>query len=213
MPLVSQFFPTDMKMISSNEEEIKAQFSGLLVSVRETFESQRINESSVRQFLFNFFDCNKCFLSMTTFDDMFDAASLNCLWDFQHYSPLEKLAKRFLPNNQEVASLFNKYTASLTGFFSVTKVLDYIRSKQLNVSDRGESFTEQLSTLTSTQYQRISMVLEIEERVTELSLIYVHDLWCDIARQYNLPSFTAVLYNIIAGSVQITWLVLHPSWI
>ena len=198
--------PADMEMIRSNEEQIREQFSGVVISVQEAFESEKVSVPRVRLFLLNFFDQNECFHSVKTFDDIFSAASINRLWDYQNYGPLEKLTEYFLPKKEEVASLLNDYTASLTGFLSVTNILQYIKNKELQ-GDNGDTFAEKLSKLTPMQYKKIKVVLELEERVTELSLIYVHKLWCRIARRYDLPSFTAVIDKITTGSLEVTWLV------
>ena len=198
--------PADMEMIRSNEEQIREQFSGVVISVQEAFESEKVSVSRVRLFLLNFFDQNECFLSVKTFDDIFSAASVNRLWDYQNYGPLEKLTEHFLPKKEEVARLLNDYTASLTGFLSVTNILQYIKYKELQ-GDNGDNFAKKLSKLTPMQYKRIKVVLELEEKVTELSLIYVHKLWCRIARRYDLPSFTAVIDKITTGSLEVTWLV------
>ena len=84
----------DAQIMKSNEDEIKALFSILLDKIQEDFELQNVSVTKVRRFLMNFFQKEDCFLSATTFDDIFRAMTVNHLWDYQNYSPLEKLTSR-----------------------------------------------------------------------------------------------------------------------
>ena len=194
-------------MIRSNEEEIRAIFSDLLLSVQKALASKSVDVSDVQQFLVNFFQHSECFRSLTTFSEIFAATTVNRLWDYQHYSPLERLTKRFLPNDQAIASSMTEYKANLTGFFLVTKIVDYIKYKGLEADDATEQPLT-MKKLTPKQYRQIKVVLQLDRKVSELSLHYVHDLWCSFADEYELPCLTAVIDKIVAGSLEVSWLVL-----
>ena len=156
--------------------------------------------------MINFFEKEDCFefLSTKTFDDVFLVVKLNCLWDYQHYSPLEKLTTRLLPNNPMVTSSISNYKASLTGFLLVTKLLPYMRLQRL------EKVAEQQSSmkpLKPKHYRQITFVLNLGRKVNERSLMYVHKLWMSVAEEYELPCLTAVIDSITSGSLRISWLV------
>ena len=196
-------------MIRSNEENIRALFSALLLNVQKVLVSKCIDVGDVRQFLVNFFQQNECFLSVTKFDEMFTAATVNQLWDYQHYGPLERLTNQFLPDDPAIVEDVRHYKANLTGFFLTTKIVSFIEYKKLQADDSEED-PEQPSAmkkLTKHQYRRITVVLQLDRKVSELSLAYVHKLWCSFADEYELPCFTAVIDKIITGSLEITWLV------
>ena len=200
---------TDNEIIRSNEEEIRAEFSDLLLIVQKELESDKVSIPDVRRFLINFFenDVGTSFLSATTFDDIFLAMKLNRLWDYQHYSPLEKFTNRLLPNNQAVISSIANYKAKLTGFLLVTKIIPYMRMQGLEeVAEQQAS----LKPLKPEYYRKITFVLSLGRRVSQLSLDYVQKLWMSVAEEYELPCLTTIIESITSGSLRITWLVL-PS--
>ena len=49
------------------------------------------------------------------------------------------------------------------------------------------------------------MVLQLERKVSQLSLEYVVKLWESFAEEYEIPSLTAVIDRIVAGSLEVTW--------
>ena len=75
-----------VEMIRSNVEEIKALFSSLLLSVQSTLKLES-SADNVRQFMISFFECD--FPKTMDIKELFATVTLNCLWDYQHYSPLE----------------------------------------------------------------------------------------------------------------------------
>ena len=199
----------DLAVIKSNEEEIKAQFSLLLINVKKELKSENIDVSDVYEFLVNFFQKDDCFPSATmiTYDSIFRATTVSRLWDYQHYSPLEKLTSHLLPNNPAVTSLIANYKASLTGFMMITELIPYMRKQKLE-----EVAEQQLSMkpLKPEHYRQITFVLNLGRRVSQLSLLYVQKLWMSVAEEYELPCLTAIVDSITSGSLRITWLVL-PS--
>ena len=196
-----------MEMIRSNENQIKAKFADLALKVRKVFEACLVAASDVRQFLIDFFQQKECFQSASSVEHIFIATSAHHLWDYQNYGPLEVLTKQFLPNNETTDTLVTEYKASLTGFYLFTKLLHYIRHKELEPDDSDEQELS-IKKLTSKQYRRIKVVLALDRNIKDLSLDYVFTLWSSFADEYGLPSLTATLETIAPGSLQLTWLIL-----
>ena len=204
-------FLLDMEMIRSNENQIKAKFADLSLSIRKAIEAYSVPASDVRQFLIDFFQQKDLeFLqSAISLEQIFIATSTHSLWDYQNYGPLEMLTKQFLPNNSATEKLISQYKASLTGFLMFTSIVDYIKYKQLEAEDSVDVAEQEsaIRKLSSKHYRKIKVVLNLSRKVTELSLVYVTKLWCSFTEEYDLPSFTAVINEIIAGSLEVTWLV------
>ena len=198
-------------MICSNEERIKAMFSALLLNVQDALQSKDVNINKVRQFLVNFLQCEEFLPKMvSTFDKMFTATTINGLWSYQHYSPLERLTDHFLPDDPVIDGFMRDYKSNLTGFFLTTKLVDYMEYNKLQADDSDDD-SEQLSILkkyTLRHYRKIKVKLELNRKVSELSLAYVHKLWHSLADEYELPSLTAIVDQIVMGSLEITWQVL-----
>ena len=192
-----------MEMIRSNEEKIKALFSALLLKVQSTLQSNE-DVSNVRQFMITFFKCG--FPETSDLKKLFETVTLNDLWDYHHYSPLEQLTEHFLPGNQELESLFKVYKARLSGFYLTTKLIDYIKYRNLSADDSDEEECDQPSPRLSTkQYRKIKVVLQLDRKITEVSVNYVQKLWRSFADEYEIPSLTAVIDKIVTGSLEVTW--------
>ena len=195
-------------MIRYNVEEIKALFSSLVLEVQLALQSQS-DISNVRDFLITFFECD--FPETSDVKKLFAAITLKHLWDYHHYSPLERLVNKFLPNDQEVGSLMKAYKAHLSGFYLTTKLINYIEYQNLSADDSDEECDEPSPKLTTKQYKKIKVVLQLERKISQLSLDYVVKLWQSFAEEYEIPSLTAVIDRIVAGSLEITWIV--PQYI
>ncbi|MCG8622647.1 MAG: hypothetical protein MJE68_11715, partial [Proteobacteria bacterium] len=153
-----------MEMIRSNVEKIKALFSSLMLEVQSALQSQS-DISNVRHFLITFF---KCDLPETSdLKKLFTTITLNDLWDYHHYSPLERLVDQFLPSDQEVGKLMKAYKARLSGFYLTTKLIDYIEYQNLSADDSDEEYDQPSPKLTTKQYKKIKVVLQLERKISQ----------------------------------------------
>ena len=193
-------------MIRCNMEEIKAIFSSLVLKIQSALQSQS-NTSTLRDFLITFFKCD--FPETSDVKKLFAAVTLNDLWNYHHFSPLERLVNQFLPHDQEVGSLMKEYKARLSGFYLTTKLIDYIEYQNLSADDSDEECDhwQPSPKLTPKQYKKIKMVLQLERKISQVSLDYVVKLWQSFAEEYEIPSLTAVIDRIVAGSLEVTWTV------
>ena len=193
-----------VEMIRTNVENIKALFSSLLVKVQSALQSQS-DVSNVRHFLITFFKYD--FPETSDLKKLFTTVTLNDLWDYHHFSPLERLIDHFLSSDQEVGSLMKVYKAHLSGFYLTTKLIDYIEYLNLPANDSDEECDQPSPKLTTKQYKKIKVVLQLERKISQVSLDYVVKLWQSFAEEYEIPSLTAVIDRIVAGSLEVTWTV------
>ena len=191
-------------MTRSNEERIKALFIVLVQSIQDAIKASSDVEV-VRNYLIMFFECD--LPDTTEVRKLFEAVSLQNLWNYQHHSPLESMANHFLSGNQEIEKSIKEYKARLSGFYVATKLVDFMESKKLMDDVDDECDDQQLPMLSPKQYKRLKLVLKLKRKITELSLEYVHELWCSFAEEYDIPSLTVVLERVASGSLEITWLI------
>ena len=186
-------------MIRYNVEEIKALFSSLVLEVQLALQSQS-DISNVRDFLITFFEFD--FPETSDVKKLFAAITLKHLWDYHHFSPLERLVNKFLPNDQKVGSLMKAYKAHLSGFYLTTKLIDYMEYQNLSADEECDQPSPKLTT---EQYKKIKLVLQLKRKISQVSLDYVVKLWQSFAEEYEIPSLTAVIDRIVAGSLEVTW--------
>ena len=191
-----------MEMVRSNQARIKAHFSSLVLKVQSALQSQS-DVSNLRDFLITFFKHN--FPETSNLKKLFATISLSGLWDYHNYSPLEQLIDQFLPSDQEVRSLMKAYKARLSGFYLTTKLIDYIKYQTFSADDSDEEYDQPSPKLTPKQYKKIKVVLQLERKISQVSLDYVVKLWQSFAEEYEIPSLTAVIDRIVAGSLEVTW--------
>ena len=193
---------TGVEMVRSNVEKIKALFSSLLVKVQSALQSQS-DISNITQFLITFFKCD--FPETSDVKKLFTTITLNDLWNYQHYSPVEQLIDQLLPSDQQVGSLLKVYKARLSGFYLTTKLINYIEYQNLSADDSDEECDQPSPKLTTKEYRKIKVVLQLERKISQVSLDYVVKLWQSFAEEYEIPSLTVVIDKIVAGSLEVTW--------
>ena len=187
-----------------------AKFSSLLLKVQIMLEERQIKVVHVLQYLRGLFQGEDCILANESlkFNEIFSALTMQKLWTYQHYSPLEKVIDEFLPNDDAMKTCMRAYKGHLSGYYVMQKVIDYIKDVNLPLAESHGQFPLKRYS-TQRHYQKLKAVLQIEERrISELSLSYVSKLWEKIAEEFDLPLLTAVIDKIVEGSLEITWLVL-----
>ena len=132
-----------------------------------------------------------------------------CIRD-RHYSPVEKLAQEFLPEHDPSKQRIFIYKRQLSGFFAATKIYDYMKLMtdihECTEVDLLEPIA--LQKYEATHYRRLKVVLNLDRKLSEISLSYVDKVWRSVAEEFDLPLLTVVIDNIVEGSLVISWLVL-----
>ena len=190
-------------------EEIQGRFSSLLVTVRQAMESGNIIALDLRQFLVGFFQRDDFLTDSPDIVKIFDRVSVTRLWDYQHYGPLEKVVRHFLPDCELVRDALSNYKGYLSGFFATTKIIDYIKHLQPQHSEGSvkNSSAATLKKYTAVHYQKLKVKLNLNRKLSEVALSYISELWNAFIEEFDLPSLTAVIDQLIEGSLIITWLV------
>ena len=189
-------------MFRSNEEEIDSRFGYLLTDVRSTLEFNHVEVEDVRQVLVAVFHREDC-LPRTNLTDLFNAVTVNRLWSYEHYSPLEKVIKQFIPDH---LCMMTKYKGHLSGFYAATKLVEYMASKniQCDYTDTPQSRFQSSPQI----YKKLKLRLKMDRKISELTMDYVEGLWKSFVEEYDIPSLTAVLDKVLEGCLEIVWLVL-----
>ena len=64
-----------------------------------------------------------------------------------------------------------------------------------------------LKKYTVVHYRKLKVKLNLNRKLSEVSLSYISELWNVFIEEFDLPSLTAVIDQLIEGSLIITWLV------
>ena len=192
-------------------QKIKAKFSSLSYAVQLALQSSPASVNEVYSFLVRCFSRDDWIKNPSNFDQLFNALSVAKLWNYDHYTPLEEITKKFLPDDTAIKKLVSEYKSHLTGFYTTTKIADFIKVHSSKFEDTEQDPQKLLpvDTYTLKDYRRLKVTLNLGQRkVSALTLSYVDELWRSLAEEFDLPSLTAVIDTIVKGSLQISWLIL-----
>ena len=194
-----------------NLNKIKGQFSSLLVEVQSALKSHQVSVEKVRSFLVHYSSRDDWIQNPSNHDELFTALSVAKLWNYDHYDLLEEITKRLLPDDVSVKKLIVEYKGQLTGFYTTTKIADFIKLSEFEDSEQDPQQPLPVDSYTFKDYRKLKVKLKIDRKVSAITLSYVDELWRSLAEEFDLPCLTAVIHSIIEGSLVVTWLV--PSHI
>ena len=191
-----------------NLYKIKGQFSSLLVKVQSALKSCKVSVDEVRSFLVHCSSRDDWIQNPSNLDELFTALSVAKLWSYDHYDLLEEITKRLLPKDADVKKLLVEYKGQLTGFYTTTKIADFIKLSEFEDSEQDPQQPLPVDSYTFKDYQKLKVKLKIDRKVSAITLCYVDELWRSLAEEFDLPCLTAVIHSIIEGSLVVTWLIL-----
>ena len=133
---------------------------------------------------------------------MFRAISSNLLWSYDHYFPLKSIAEEFAEDDTK--SLIESYERELASFYATTKLADYIAlcQDEENVADPDVPLAPNPAKYDREYYQ--TLTIKLDKPVTDQALQYIADIWKAVAKLLVIPSLTALLDRVVAGSL-ISW--------
>ena len=179
-----------------------------MCEVQSALESSQVNIDKVRDFLVRYFSRDDWIQSPSTFGELFNVLSVVKLWNYDHYGPLELIITHFLSDNADIEVCMTDYISKLTGFYTATKIADFIKLSDFEDSEQDPQQPLPMGSFTLKDYRRLKLKLKLNRKVSTVTLSYVDELWRSLAKQFDLPCLTAVIHSIVKGSLELTWLVL-----
>ena len=190
-------------------QKIKRQFAHLQFEVRSAMETCQVKLDDVHQFLVSFFQSECSIPEASNLTKLFNIITEAKLRRYDHYGPLKQLAETFLPDDNPTRKLVNEYKNQLSGFYTTTKIIDFIDLSEL---DDSEDDAQQifLPEEYKKHYHELRVMLKLDRKVklTDMTMAdYVDTLWKALIDEFNLPPLTAIIKKIIGGSLIIMWLI------
>ena len=139
-------------------------------------------------------------LPPTTLTKIFKAITHHHLWDYFHYSPLERIVSKFGAGDPEMETWVQNYREDFSSYISTVQILDYIEPNP--------------TTRCSLHY-----CCPVEWKITfaNNTLQYLYDMWELFSAQYLEPdppltSLLECVHDVESStSATVTWLV--PSYL
>ena len=194
---------TSVEVTRRNLIKIKESFAKLLKDVAEKLKSKELDLEVFRFFVVALFPPGRCIPQSSKVIEIFEAVTMNGLWSYWHYTPVERIVAEYAPNDDEMKGLLDKYRKELSGYKAMTKIADAIELYEI---DEFADPSRRLTVAFDPAYlQRLSV--KLKTRVTEKTLEYVDELWVSLAEYFLLPSLSVLLERIRSGCIEVSWLV------
>jgi len=185
-----------------NRQAIMAKFADFQTNVCDKLFKNGVNTKHVRLYVINQFPPGGCIppppASLT---EMFEAITHNGLWDYFHYSPLARIAKKFGADDPEIEGWVKTYKKDLKAYSMVAKVEEYIED---------DIVTTDLPPAHRAKYDpNYYCPMEWKTEFIDHSLQYLAEVWEAFSSHYLVPDSppTALLDRVQKGCLSVTWLV------
>lgn len=196
------------EILEENLARIKGSFADLVTEVTEKLERRDIDIKRFRLYIVIVFKGITIAADAVSVTDIMEAVSYHPLWDYSCCTHIEKIAKKFV-GDDELDKLIRNYKSELAGFKATIKIVDYIKdcSEKQKIADSRQSLDKQRYD----EHYYCKLTVKLKSHVMEKSLDYIDELWTSIADHFLLPSLSGLLDSIHEGCVEVTWLVSASS--
>ena len=115
-------------MVRANREDIQSRFGILLSNVKSALESNHVTPEAACSVLVEIFKgaLVSNFIPKRSLNELFDFVTFHrpSLWSISHYTPLQKLVSRCIPDHM---SMIEEYIEHLNGYLAATNLIKYIQ--------------------------------------------------------------------------------------
>ena len=185
-----------------NRQAIKDKFADFQTNVCSKLFRIGVDMKEFQLFVANQFPPGDCIpASPASLVDVFKAITNHGLWDYLHFSPLVRIAKKFCANDPEIEGWVQTYKQDLKAYQIVTTLEEYIEADR-NVAELPQAECAKYDS-------RYYTPVEWKTKFVDHSLHYLAEVWELFSYQYLLPDSppTTLLDRVRKGCFSITWLV------
>ena len=198
------------KLLELNEAKILQSFGHLKREVLRVLKQKEIEMDEFVAFVKSLFPAEGIAsipAELEKISTVFDTITNKALWSYIHYTPLTSIAEEFAEDDTQ--QLIKSYETKLANFYATTKLADFIAlcQDEEKIAVRDVPLAPNSAKYDSEYLNKLT--IKIGRRVTNETLQYIVDLWKAVATFFSLPSLTALLDRVMAGSLVISWLIPH----
>lgn len=181
-----------------NRQAIMDKFADFQTKVCNKLLKNGVDTEEFHLYVINQFPPGKCIPQPpANLMEVFKAITHHGLWDYHHYSPLVRIAKRFGAGDTEIDSWVNTYKKDVKAYSIVANLKDYI------------DVTAPPAAKTAKYDPRYFTPVEWKTEFVDHSLQYLTEVWEFFSSHYLVPDSppTALLDSVREGCYSVTWLI------
>ena len=194
-------------MTMTNQEEIQHNFALLIDRLRNALKLSDIEAADVNRYLK---DMKVDFQSQVSdLETIFDYLQSSHLWSYDNFGLVDSLNKRFLgASSQSIKQHILDYKGKFNGYLAMKKIIHSDYFVVADDSDEMEDPAKIVAKYGTTERHKLKVKLELGGRkLSEVSLLYIAELWESLQEEYELPSLTAQIDYIMKKCLEIIWLI------
>ena len=150
----------------------------------------------------------RCIPVNSDIGSMFEAISLNKLWDYWNWMPLKAVVQRFLHDDGEAKAKVREYSESFAAFQATTRISEFIKNQHGLLENDAQPPPMKRARYDQSCYCTLRVKLNVNP--TDLMLKYIYELWESVRIQFALPTLGVLLDRVEGNSISITWLFPTP---
>ena len=185
-----------------NQQAIKDRFADFQTNVCSKLLKSGVDTEEFRLYVINQFPPGKCIPPPpANLTEVFKAITHHGLWDYFHYSPLVRIAKRFGAGDPEIEGWVQTYKKDVKAYSVVAKLEDYVES-DVDVTAPQPANRAKYNPHYYTP-------VEWKTEFIDHSLQYLTEVWELFSSHYLIPDSppTCVLDRVCKGCFSVTWLI------
>ena len=185
-----------------NRQAIIDRFADFQTNVCSKLLKSGVDTEEFRLYVINQFPPGKCIPPPpANLTEVFKAITYHGLWDYFHYSPLVRIAKKFGAGDADIEGWVQTYKKDVKAYSVVAKLEDYVEA-DLDVTDPPAAKRAKYDPDYFTP-------VEWKTEFIDHSLQYLTEVWELFSSHYLMPDSppTALLHRIYEGCFSVTWLV------
>ena len=125
---------------------------------------------------------------------MFEAISLNKLWDYWNWMPLKAVVQMFLHNDEEAKAKVHEYSESLAAFKATMRVSEFIKNQHGLFATDARPPQKERARYDPSYYRTFRAKLNVNP--TDLMLNYINELWESVSITFSLPPLGVLLDRV-----------------
>jgi hypothetical protein len=191
-------------MMDDNTEEIRRNFAELIDILRKALNDKGIEAADIKRYLK---DVKVDFQGeVSDLETIFDCLQSSGRWSFENFNLVDSLNKRFLGTSIKQHIL--DYKGRYNGYLAMKKIID---SKYFVVADDSDDI--EIPAEIATKYgtkERHKLKIKLDlggRKLSEVSLLYIAEVWESLQAEFDLPSLTAQINYIMESCLEIVWFI------
>lgn len=184
---------------------IKDCFASLVEMVADKLEEKKINLKRFHVYLANLF--SEKIPKTDSIFDTFEEIGDRKLWNYKDHDFLLRIVAKYAKEDEEIQSGIYAFKEALSHFQAAKKIMKHLNDR----SNGEEANPKEPLPEHCLKYYPHKIQGKLKMTITDQTLVYIDELWRNVAEFFILSPLSAILETIEEGCILITWRITAKS--